>query len=260
MHSATLDIEGAFRIPALEEEIYLELPPGMKPGKALLLNKSMYGLKQAACNWHTELCTLLDNHKFTRSKIDGCLYFKRIDDKLVLIGIYVDDIRLLADNEKDLKKTDELISSEFPVQYKDQSKYLGIQITNYKGCITLDQTEAIDELLLEYNLADAHPARTPAAPGTKLVKPSNNSDITTFPYNELLGSLLWIASVTRPDIYYAVGQCLKFATEYDNTHIVALKRILRYLKGSKDMCLKFNKGESIINIITYMMLILLGNQ
>ena len=145
MVSRTLDIKGAFRIPKLNEEVYLEIPQGMKQieGKALLLNNSLYGLKQAAYNWHQELCALLEKNDYMKSKIDGCLYYKQKDDKLTLIGIYVDDIRVLADTLEDLNATDEIISAEFPVQYKDQNKYLGINIQHYEDCLTLDQVEAI---------------------------------------------------------------------------------------------------------------------
>ena len=99
-------------------------------------------------------------------------------------------------------------------------------------------------LLDEYGMADCHPVATPAAPGTKLMKtPDGTTDpeSAAFPYCELVSSLMWLSRTCRPDILYAVNQLAAHSRNPGPSHIVAAKRILRYLKGTRTLGLTYRR-------------------
>lgn len=249
MCGTTLDVDKAFQIPEVKEDLYIEWPQGTKPvpGKCLKLRNSLYGLKQAAHDWHQVIHALLAELGFQSIPNMPCLYYTRVGDELTVIGLYVDDIKIISQSTAYLKELTAVIGARLPVKCNDQDLFLGIRIRSddKTGKTYLDQTKQIDDLLQSYKMADCNPVATPVEPNSKLSKTTDKDDVADFPYNELLGSLLWIARATRPDILYAVGQCSKHIIRPNQSHVTALKRILRYLKGTKDLKLTYCKGDKI---------------
>jgi hypothetical protein len=138
------------------------------------------------------------------------------------------------------------LEKAFPIQYKDQNNYLGMNVQHNRDedIITVDCKSKIEELVNQYRMAEAKPVDTPAAPGTKLYKNSSTNSTSTFPYQELLGSLLWIGRCARPDILYAINQCAQHVASFNETHVTALKRILIYLNHTKDLKMTFRRPIS----------------
>jgi hypothetical protein len=110
--------------------------------------------------------------------------------------------------------------------------------------------------------SECQPVDTPVAPGTKLIKKisvsvsstinDGKSNDSQFPYREAVGSLLWIARCCFPEILYAVNQVAVHCNYFDEVHITAVKRIMRYLlKGKKDQCLWYSVGAKDIEYIAY---------
>jgi len=231
-----IDVVGAFRIPKLKEPVYMFIPQGMEKqdNKVIRLNHSLNGLVQASYYWQQLMDKFLLSIGFTSTIYDSCCYIKWVKEKFIIILLYVDDL-LVTSQDPELKRTTlHEIEQRFPTQYKSQTTYLGIEV-NYnmeQGTMTFHQSNKIKELVTLYNLNEGKFSDTPAAPGTKLIKHSENdgneSNIN-FPYRELVGSLLWIARATRPDILYAVNQLAQHVQSPDNTHIKAGKRIVSYL-------------------------------
>ncbi|CAK9816498.1 Retrovirus-related Pol polyprotein from transposon TNT 1-94 [Anthophora quadrimaculata] len=94
-------------------------------------------------------------------------------------------------------------------------------------------------------MADCNPVSTPISPGTGLQKregPANRED-GKLPYRELIGSLMYLAAATRPDITYAVSYLSQFLTCYDKTHWAATKRVLRYLKHTMDLSIEYGPTD-----------------
>jgi len=146
------------------------------------------------------------------------------------------------------EKTLKLIEEKFPCQYKSQTTYLGIEV-DYNisnGTMKFNQKEKIQSMITLYNLNEAKYTDTPAAPGTKLVKNSNAENIAKFPFRELVGSLLWIARATRPDILYAVNQVAQQVQAPDETHVKACKRILIYLKTTINQQITYYRTPTLI--------------
>jgi hypothetical protein len=244
MYEVTLDAVGAFQIPKLEEPLYTRMPQGLKeqPGKCLMLLSSLQGLVQASFQWHKIVHEGLISMGFKLSSSVNCLYYQYDQEGTILsmAGIYVDDFRVQSECKDVLEKIKLDLGKLLPLQEKDQQKYLGMNIVHdrEKGTVTIDQINKINDILKTYGMTDCYGVDTPAAPGTKLIR-SIRGEVVKFPYNELLGSLLWIGRVSRPEILYAVNQCAQHAKAPNRTHVEALKRILRYLKGTINLKLKF---------------------
>lgn len=108
----------------------------------------------------------------------------------------------------------------------------------------MNQGSYIQDILKRFGMANANPVSTPLDPNVKLV-PSNEDKLrgASLPYRELVGALMYVATCTRPDISFAVSYLSQFGTCYDSTHWTAAKRILRYLKGSLELGLKYRRTE-----------------
>lgn len=99
-------------------------------------------------------------------------------------------------------------------------------------------------MLKRYGLSDANSVSTPADLSVKLVKDDGVSKaVDQINYQSMVGSLLYAAMATRPDIAQAVGAVSKFNAKPTEAHLTAVKRILRYLKGTTHLVLKYQKLE-----------------
>lgn len=244
-----LDVKTAFLNGDIQEIVYMEQPEGFimkgSENKVFKLKKAVYGLKQAAKAWYEKINKILcETLKFSKSSLEGCVYFKSIQDKLIVIALYVDDILLLhtSNTQEEVIDIKNKLRSEFEITDLGPAKYiLGMRINKDNNKITLDQTNYIEKVLQRFKMEDCKPSTTPMELGVKLEK-SVNKNSTEYDYRSLIGSLMYIAVCSRPDITHSVSYLSQFNDCYDETHWKSAKRVLRYLKGSKDFCLNFVKG------------------
>ena len=254
MHVHQMDVHTAFLNGKLEEDIYMCQPEGFvvegKEEQVCHLHRSLYGLKQSARCWNKELsCHLLDSG-FEQSKADPCVYFRWKDGHLNIVSIYVDDLILVVDLLKDLEQTKEELSARFKMKDLGQLRYcLGIVCDQSAGCIKLNQKPYIDNLVRRFGLDKACGVSTPADACVKLVAEDGISQpADPRLYQQIVGSLQYAAGGTRPDIAFAVSSVAKFCNKPTELHLTAAKRVLRYLKQTKDLSLTYvkNTPEAII--------------
>jgi hypothetical protein len=237
-----------------EHDIYLRPPSGMviPPGKVLLLLHSWQGTRQGAYDWHKVANkTLLETGKFKRSAIDPCYYYRWDGDCFTQVGLYVDDFRVASDQEDILNDVISMLEGTYSVKVSAANWWLGMGIEHDRraGILTISMRQAILGMLDDFGMTDCKSQPTPAAPNTKLHKPlegSTDPEAASFPYREAVGGLLWIARTGRPDILYAVCQLTQFSKSWDSTHVIAAKYVLRYLKGTMDICLTLRKADGFI--------------
>lgn len=170
-----------------------------------------------------------------------------------IIGVHVDDMGLFCTSVEERERAKAELKKEFPINDLGEPELLlGLKITRdrKKRTITISQTHYIDSLLEKFGMTDANPASTPLAYSTTLSKqmsPKTQEEIDAMkdiPYQVVVGSLMYAAICTRPDISHAVGLVSQFSTCYGPQHWTAVKHILRYLKGTGDYCLTFG-GSSL---------------
>lgn len=248
-----MDVETAFLNGHLEEEIYLQQPEGYaKPGQEHLvckLQKSLYGLKQSPRCWNAEFRNYMISIGFTQTVGDPCVYVRR-GDKLAIVAVYVDDLIVLTESPEEMSNVKGTLMRKFKM--KDMGKLhfiLGVTVVQKEGCVYLHQKGYIENMLKKFGMADANPVSTPADTSVKLKKSDGVSGaVDGRIYQSIVGSLLYAALATRPDISQAVAAASKFCASPNSAHLTAVKRILRYLKGTSNLALKFQKtkGESIV--------------
>ena len=181
---------------------------------------------------------------FTPSKVDPCVYYK--DN--IICAVYVDDTVFWSPDES---KIDKVISDLKTLKFEltdegEVDSFLGIKIDKDKeGNITMTQSGLTDTIIKAVGLEnDSKQHQTPAT-NPPLQKHEGASDFDeTWSYRSLIGMLTYLARNTRPDIEYAVHQCARFQSNPKKPHANAIKRIVRYLLGTKDQGVSFTpNGE-----------------
>ena len=253
LYLGQMDVKSAYLHSKIEEEIYLEQPDGFvkkaNSGQMLVckLNKSIYGLKQAAKNWYEALTSLLLKKGFKRSCNDYCLFVRKEENgTFSYVLVWVDDIVVAGATEEAVNEIKSQLNENFKMDDRgDLNWFLGMQILRSHDKITVDQTKYIETVLQEFNMSDCKAVATPGEVNLKLVK-SNEGKKLVDPkrYRSLVGSLLFIGKQTRPDILNIVNQLSRFLDKPDESHWKAAKRVLRYLKGTTDLRLTFLKNSS----------------
>ena len=235
-----MDVNIAFLNSDIEETVYIEQPEGYEvPGMedfVCLLRKTLYGLKQSPRAWFQLIASVLVDFDFKQCESDPCIFIhKNQDGQRTYIALYVDDLLIAGDNEKDIATIKQRLSERFDM--KDLGiarKFLGMEIEYGKdGSIKIHQNQYIQQLLTRQGMQDCTPVTTPMDTSVKLTK-TVDDDVPADPkeYASIVGGLMFAACVTRPDIMCAVGQLSQFLNNPSSKHLLAVKRVLRYLQGT----------------------------
>lgn len=242
-----MDVKTAFLNGNLNEKVFMRQPPHFeekgKEDYVCLIQKSLYGLKQAPRSWNMKLHTELESLNFKRCKNEPCVYIRRTNKDTTILAIYVDDILIFHNNDKEVAKVKRELMSKFEMKDLGRAElFLGLRIKQEQNSITIDQEDYIDKVLRRFNMENCKPVSTPGVPGQRFEKPQEPYTADAkIPYRELIGSLMYITVCSRPDIAHSVNFMSQFCNCYTEVHWAATKRILRYLKGTKDMCLRYKK-------------------
>jgi uncharacterized protein YuzE len=240
-----MDIKGAYLNGILQEEIYMRQPEGCEDGteRVCKLLKTMYGLKQAGYEWNRQLDITLRKYGYKWLKTDPCIYVRWDGDECSFITVWVDDLMLFASSEKMMRHMKDSIESEWEVtDLGEPSKIVGIEITQTPDRLCISQTKYIESLLKKEGMDNANAVGMPLDPNVKLERnPVDNEPNRSNTYAKLLGELQYIANGTRPDISYAVNQLATYTANPDLKHYGHLKCILRYLAGTRDLGITYQK-------------------
>jgi len=233
-----VDYTLAFVHADLEDEVYVEMPKLFeRPGYVYRLKKSVYGLRQSPLNFFKCLKEGLENRGFRQSPNDPCLFVS--DDVLCLC--YVDDCLFFSKDEVAIDRVVwSLRNEDKPIRFQlneedDVAGFLGILMNKRDdGSLELLQTGLIDRILRVMGLEDSGTRPTPADI-KPLGKDENGEPCSeTWSYASVVGMMMYLSSNSRPEIAFAVHQCARFTHCPKQSHEKALKRIARYLKGTRD--------------------------
>ena len=246
-----MDVTTAFLNGTLKEEVYMDQPEGyVEKGKEKLvcrLNHSLYGLKQAPRCWNSVLDQKLKENGFVQTASDPCIY-KAVSGDDFIIGIYVDDILLAGKSKERMIEVKSVLSNMFEVKDLGELNYfLGVKVVqNHKdGTIWIGQPTFTESLLNKFQMHQCKSLTTPTDTGTKLVNGTEDSEyVDKSEYQSLVGSLLYLSMRTRPDITYAVSVTARFCSNPTTQHMTAVKRILRYLRGTTHHGLLYKRSRS----------------
>jgi hypothetical protein len=257
LHLEQLDVKTAFLRGELEEEIYMLQPEGFKEkGKENLvcrLTKSLYGLKQAPRCWYKRFDSFIISLDYNRLSSDHCTYYKRFEDNdFIILLLYVDDMLVVGPNKDRVQELKAQLAREFDMKdLGPANKILGMQIHRDRKDrkIWLSQKNYLRKVLRRFNMQDCKPISTPLPVNFKLssgMSPSNEAErmeMSRVPYASAVGSLMYAMICTRPDIAQAVGVVSRFMADPGKEHWNAVKRILRYIKGTSGVAICFGGSE-----------------
>jgi len=243
-----------------DEEIYMQPPPGYEgQGENVMrLRKSLYGLKQAGRKWYEALARALVDLGFRITQADPGVFYLRMEIHIIILVIHVDDCVITGSCARLIATYKAKFNSRYALtDLGPVSWLLGIKVTRNREdrTISLSQTTYINTMLERFALTDAKPYRSPMVPGIVYSKddspssPQEAARMEKVPYREAIGSLMYASVATRPDISFAVAALSQFLDNPGEVHWEAVKRILRYLSGTKDFVLTY--GDERHDLIGY---------
>ncbi|GJZ50154.1 putative ribonuclease H-like domain-containing protein [Tanacetum coccineum] len=212
-----MDVKSDFLYGTIEDEVYVSQPPGFLdpefPNRVYKVEKALYGLYQAPKASYETLSTYLLENGFRRGTIDKTLIIKKIKNGILLVQVYVDDIIFGS-----IKKS---LSTEFK-----QLMHKRFQVSSM-GELTFFLSVKI--------------ASTPIETHKPLSKDADGTDVDVHLYRSMIGSLMYLTS-SMPDIMFAVCACSIFQVQPKASHMHAMKKIFRYLKGQPTLGLWYPKN------------------
>lgn len=249
-----LDVTTAFLNGELDRDVFMEIPQGLQISncqrKVLKLKKAIYGLKQGSRSWNDKIDSFLLQLGYKKSMYEPCVYLKTERNQKTVVCLYVDDFFIFSNNKQQTDFLKRRLGETFKIKDLGEVRNcLGMQVTVDKrlGVINLNQGHYVDQLLERFKMTDCKIANTPMEMSLDLNKKSNgSSDSEQIPYQQLIGSLMYLSVLTRPDISFAVSYMSQFNNCFTETHFKHAKRILRYLKGTKNYGLTFKGNESYL--------------
>jgi hypothetical protein len=255
--SRQVDFVLAYPQADIECPMYMEIPRGFKfqgsrKTHCLLLKKNLYGQKQAGRVWNEYLHNGLLARGFVQSKVDMCLYYR---GKVAML-IYTDDGIFVGPTSADIDEAIRILQQPVGKDgiYRafnltdegDLNDYLGVKVDHLpNGHIKLSQPHLIQQVIDDLGFNDRTSTKpTPAASTIKLHRDMHGNGFQEiWSYRSVIGKLNFIEKSTRPDISYAVHQCARFASDPKVSHAHAVKRIVKYLIGTKDKGIILNPRD-----------------
>jgi len=251
LETIQVDYSNAFAQGMLSETIYLRVPQGCigKFGEhtVLKLNRSLYGLKQAAVCWFDKLKSGLLAAGWTQPlpNLEPCLFAKNG----VICLVYVDDCLFFGrDKTKIMQYIKEIQDAGFELTIEsDVYAFLEVEFSldSASGKCSMTQTGLIDKVIKMAGLENANASYTPAEKnplGPSVDSPPHEE---SWHYASMIGCLNYLANNSRPDIQFAVRQCARYTHNPKKTHSAAVKRIVRYLIGTRDKGLILSPAKLI---------------
>ncbi|GJU68005.1 retrovirus-related pol polyprotein from transposon TNT 1-94 [Tanacetum coccineum] len=219
-----IDVKSAFLYGKIEEEVYVCQPLGFEdpdfPDRVYKVKKALYGLRQAPKAWYETLSTYLLDNGFQRGKIDKTLFIK----------MYKGDILMMS-------------------SMGELTFFLGLQVQQKKDGIFISQDKYVVEILKKFRFTEVKTASTPMETQKPLLKDKDGEEVDVHMYRSMIGSLMYLTSL-RPDIMFAVCACARYQVNPKVSHLHAVKRIFRYLKGQPKLGLWYPK-DSPFDLVAY---------
>ena len=234
-----LDVATAFLNSDIKYDVYVRLPEGYHPKyKYAKLLKSLYGLRQAAKDWFDTQDEFLMGFepKLKKCTLEPCFYYLISDKVIFLVLVHVDDYVVAHNNDAYYGRFLKAFGTRFKVNELgelDHILQMGVYWNENRTEVSFSQKKHIEKVAARYGITNCKPKYIPMSTDKELKK-GQPMDVH-LPYLNLLGSLMWIARCTRPDIQYCVNYLAQFSHCYTTEHFIALKQVAKYLYTTKDL-------------------------
>lgn len=251
-----VDIVAAFLNGNLQETIYMDPPEGseLSNNKVLQLRKSIYGLKQSPRCFNKAFDKWLKEQNFKVAKADSCLYTRvSPNGDFIMLSIHVDDQLIASNNRPALDKFKQQLNAQFECADSGAVGYfLGFNVHRNRDerKLYISQEHYMESLLDRFNLSHCNPSKIPLPSGFRPIPATDKefAEAKHLPYPQIVGSILYASTISRPDLSQPASVLSRFISKWNDTHYQAAKHLLRYIRGTTDLCLVFdgNCGKRII--------------
>ncbi|CAI5967065.1 unnamed protein product [Closterium sp. NIES-64] len=242
-----MDIVTAFLNGILEEEIFMAQPEGFDNGSGRVwkLKKALYGLKQAPRQWYMKLREVLEEIGFTPSTADHSLFMLGEGEQRSFMVVYVDDILIFSPSSDLVKEVMLKLHDKFKCKsLGDVNFYLGLHIERdlEKRSMRVHQRKYLEALAANFGQSEGHVA-TPFPSGFKCVKGPEVESVGEEErrrFHSLVGSLMYAAVNTRPDVAFATGQLARVVQCPNEEQVAAGMRVSKYLGQTATVGLQYS--------------------
>lgn len=244
------DVKNAFLHGDLEEEVYMDSPPGFNgsfsKNQVCRLKKALYGLKQSPRAWFGRFTKVMKGMGYQQSQGDHTLFIKHsAAGGVTALIVYVDDIIVTGNDPLEKDSLQKKLAAEFEIKELGKLKYfLGIEVAQSEKGIFISQQKYVLDLLKETGMIDCKPCDTPMEPGQKLDINKEEEGVDKGQYQRLVGKLIYL-SHTRPDIAFAVSVISQFMHNPKNSHLQSAYRVLRYLKATPGKGILYRRNGTL---------------
>ena len=265
-----IDVKTAFLYGLLppDEAQYLEQPDSFaEPGKedwVWCLQRGLYGMKQSGRIWNKTMHKAMLSWGFKRLHADPCVYYRVTPLGTVLSAVHVDDFLIVSSSPGASQSFKDELKSLWTISDLGEARFcVGIAISRDRAnrLISISQTALIDRVIQQFGQTDADPISTPMDPSVakSLTRPSpsdpplsdnDSHELARIPYRSLVGSLMYLAVGTRPDISFAVARLCQFLDCYRRVHWNAAIRVVRYLKSTRLLTLNLG-GDPELDLVGF---------
>ncbi|GJZ65254.1 putative ribonuclease H-like domain-containing protein [Tanacetum coccineum] len=223
-----MDVKSAFLYGKIKEEVYVCQPPGFEdldfPDRVYKVEKELYGLHQAPRAW---------------DKGD-----------ILLVQVYVDDIIFGSTKKSLCTEFEKMVHKKFQMSSMGElTFFLGLHVKQKENGIFINQDKYVTDILKKFGFTDVKTASTPMKTQKPLLKDEDGEEVDVHLYRSMIGSLMYLTS-SRPDIMFAVCACSRYQVNPKVSHLHAVKRIFRYLKGLPKLGLWYPK-DSTFDLVAY---------
>ncbi|GJV29575.1 putative ribonuclease H-like domain-containing protein [Tanacetum coccineum] len=244
-----MDVKSTFLNGTIDEEVYVSQPPGFvdpdHPKKVYKVVKALYGLHQAPRAWYATLSTFLEEHGYRRGSIDKTLFIKKNKKDIMLVQVYVDDIIFGSTKKSWCDEFETLMKGRFQMSSMGElTFFLGLQVKQSQTGLFISQDKYVADMLKKFDLASVKTTITPMETKMALTKDEESADVDVHLYRSMIGSLMYL-NATRPDIMFVVCACSHFQVNPKVSHLIAVKRIFKYLKGKPNLALWYPRESPL---------------
>ena len=243
-----LDVKSAFLNGYMHEEIFVEQPKGFVMGgeeeKVYLLKKALYGLKQAPRAWYSRIDEHLLKHDFKKSLSESTLYMRTSNYDCIVVSLYMDDLFVTGNNLSMIDKFKAEMMKVFEMtDLGEMSYFLGMEVQQNQRGIFIGQQIYAKEILKKFKMEECKSMTTLINLKEKLCKEDGAGKVDEAIYRSLIGCLMYLTA-TRLDIMHVVSLLSRFMHCANEVHFKAVKRVVRYIKGTLSYGIQFSHIEN----------------
>ncbi|XP_019087410.1 PREDICTED: uncharacterized protein LOC109127281 [Camelina sativa] len=172
---------------------------------------------------------------YVRESVDKNLFVLSLDKGLMFVQIYVDEIVFRSTCQQLVNQFVQNMTDEFEMSMCGELTYfLGLQVQQSADGISMSQSTYARGLVTRFGLTTSKEAKILMGVNDKLSKDEAGEDVDEKLYRGMIGSFLYLTSC-RPDIGLAIGVCARYQARPKKSHLLAVKKIIKYIKGTVEL-------------------------